>query len=67
MVETMTAVYENGVLVPERKLQLADHAKVTITVKPAEEGSLAQRLSGRIVIDPKLARYIIEDLSILDE
>jgi predicted DNA-binding antitoxin AbrB/MazE fold protein len=41
---TFEAVYENGVLKPERPLQLKEHQKVSVTVEE-NQPSLAERIA----------------------
>ncbi|MEA2669273.1 MAG: hypothetical protein QOJ33_2207 [Chloroflexota bacterium] len=40
MSQTITATYENGVLVPSQPLDLAANSKVRLTVETLQEGSL---------------------------
>jgi predicted DNA-binding antitoxin AbrB/MazE fold protein len=55
------AIYENGVLRPERPLPLGEHERVHVTVEP--EVSWAERTSGLLkwAGDPKVLRQIAED------
>ncbi|MEX0714510.1 MAG: antitoxin family protein [Pirellulales bacterium] len=57
----VNAVYENGVLKPERPLPLAEHQRVTVVVQ--EEISVARRSYGIIGWkgDPEVIRRIALD------
>lgn len=62
MTLTVEATYENGVFVPDRRLELADHERVRLTVeRPADPTALEivrSRRGNRIQIDPDDAREI---------
>ncbi len=55
------AIYENGVLKPERPLPLAEHEKVRVTIEP--ELTWAERTAGllRWTGDPAVLRRIAEE------
>lgn len=62
MVLTIEATYENGVFVPARRPDLADHERVRLTVelatKPSPVESVRRWRGNRIQIDPHLAGEI---------
>jgi predicted DNA-binding antitoxin AbrB/MazE fold protein len=63
---TIEAIYEAGVLKPLSPLpDLQEHERVRITVEAA---SIVDDMQGKIVIDPAVAREIIEsaDYSVLE-
>ena len=49
MTITIDAVYENGILKPDRPLPLKEHEKVRVTVEPGP--SLAQQTAGNDRLD----------------
>jgi predicted DNA-binding antitoxin AbrB/MazE fold protein len=43
MVQTVAATFDNGVFIPDEKLNLAEHTRVRLLVEPLEGGSEAAR------------------------
>ena len=60
---TIQATYEHGVLRPQRKLPLKEHAKVTLIVQPLDPVS---RTRGALKLPKHQARVIIYDDALLD-
>lgn len=71
MTITIEATYENGVLIPDQRLDLADHERVRLTVeRPATPTALEivrRRRGNRIRIDPDDARAIASSPEFLPE
>ena len=65
MSKTVEAIFENGVLKPLGKIDLKEHQKVEIIVRPKE--SAVDRTKGMFKADPEIVRFIAEDDSILWE
>lgn len=65
MSKTVEAIFENGVLKPLEKIDLKEHQKVEIIVRPKE--SAVDRTKGMFKADPEIVRFIAEDDSILWE
>lgn len=63
MTQTMLAIYERGVLRPQRKLALREHAKVTLIVRPEDPVS---RSRGLLRVPKRAAKILIYDDSLLD-
>ena len=66
MEQTLSAVYENGVLVLDRPVDLPEHSHVQVTIRPRHE-SVVRRIGGSIRIDEALARHIAEDDGLLGD
>jgi predicted DNA-binding antitoxin AbrB/MazE fold protein len=68
---TIEATYENGVFVPDQRLDLPDHERVRLTVeRPAGPTALEivrSRRENRIQIDPDDARAIALEAEFLPE
>lgn len=65
MADSVIAVYEKGVLVPERKLDLPEYTRVELTIRPCAPQSVARQTAGRIQIDEKVAITIVENEELL--
>jgi predicted DNA-binding antitoxin AbrB/MazE fold protein len=61
MAQSVIAVYEKGVLIPESQLELPEHARVELTIKPCKPQSVAEQMAGTINIDEKVAIAIVEN------
>ena len=64
MTHTITATYERGVLRPQHKLPLREHAKVTLIVRPADPVS---RSRGLLRVPQRTAHVLIYDDALLDD
>ena len=60
---TIQAVYERGVLRPQRKLPLREHTKVTLIVQPLDPVS---RTRGMFRVPKRQAKVLIYDDTLLD-
>lgn len=60
---TIQAVYEEGILRPQRKLPLREHTKVTLIVQPSDPVSRTRR---QFSVPKRLARVFIYDDALLD-
>ena len=71
MAITIEATYENGVLVPDQRLDPAEHERVRLTVeRPTAPNALEivrSRRGNRIQIDPDDARAIASSPEFLPE
>jgi predicted DNA-binding antitoxin AbrB/MazE fold protein len=71
MAITIAATYENGVFVPDQRVDLADHERVRLTVeRPAEPTALEivlSRRENRIQINPDDALEIARSPEFLPE
>lgn len=65
MTKTIEAIYEDGVLKPLQKIDLKEHEKVMLILKP--ERSAVDKTKGMFKADPELIKFIAEDDSILWE
>lgn len=63
MSRAVEAIFEKGVLKPLEKIDLKEHQKVEIVVKPKE--SAVERTKGMFRAKPDLIKFIAEDNSIL--
>jgi len=62
MSTAIKAIFEKGVLKPLEKIDLKEHQKVEIVVKPKE--SAVERTKGMFRARPDLIKFIAEDNSI---
>jgi len=62
MSTAIKAIFEKGVLKPLEKIDLKEHQKVEIVVKPKE--SAVERTKGMFRARPDLIKFIAEDDSI---
>ncbi|MDA8214261.1 MAG: antitoxin family protein [Nitrospiraceae bacterium] len=65
MLNTVKAIYENGVLKPLEKIDLKERQKVEIILKFKK--SAVERTKGMFRADPELIRFIAEDDALLWE
>jgi predicted DNA-binding antitoxin AbrB/MazE fold protein len=65
MTKTVEAIYEDGVLKPLQKIDLKEHEKVMVILKP--EKSAVDKTKGMFKADSELIKFIAEDDSILWE
>ncbi|MBU0568026.1 antitoxin family protein [bacterium] len=63
MNETITAIYENGVLRPLNGLDLSEHEQVRIRIEPQEDINIAPRFSQRVEDFIKKYRPALEELA----
>jgi len=63
MPKTVEAVFENGVLKPLEKMDLKEHQRVDIIVRPKK--SAVNKTKGMFRARPDLIKFIAEDDSIL--
>ena len=64
MTKTIDAIYERGMLRPQGKLPLREHAKVTLIIRPDDPVS---RTRGLFRVSKRAATILIYDNSLLDE
>ena len=62
--QTIEAVYENGVLRPLRPLDLRQNQRVRVTIRPADAPTAEHEYAGRIRLDPRAARHVVEHVSL---
>lgn len=65
MLNTVKAIYENGVLKPIEKIDLKERQKVEIILKLKK--SAVERTKGMFHANPELIRFIAEDDALLWE
>ena len=63
MTKTIAAIYEHGILRPNRKLPLREHAHVTLIIQPRDPVS---RTRGMFRVPKRLAKILIYDDTLLD-
>lgn len=62
MTKTIDAIYEHGLLRPQRKLPLREHAKVTLIIPD----NPVSRTRGLLRVPKRIAKILIYDDSLLD-